>query len=148
MYKKWHKKKSNYKSQERYKLKSSFEETVAAQLEQLGFSVLYETKYIRYTQPAKQRKYLIDFDLGAFYVEVKGYLEPEDRKKLIWVKQYADKEIRILFQNASLPIYKGSKTTYGEWADKNGFKWAEGAIPQDWIDEARRYFEERGGNSG
>jgi hypothetical protein len=29
-------------------------------------------------------------------------------------------------------IYKGSKTTYADWATKNKFEWAEGSIPEEW----------------
>jgi hypothetical protein len=50
--------------------------------------------------------------------------------------QNPDKDIRFLFANAENPIKKGSKTTYGMWAEKNGFKYADGVeIPKEWIDE-------------
>ena len=32
-------------------------------------------------------------------------------------------------------IRKGSKTTYGDWCDKNGIVWAEKQIPEDWFSE-------------
>ena len=38
-------------------------------------------------------------------------------------------------------IYKGSKTTYGAWADRHGFKWAEGSIPEEWYNEMTEDFE-------
>ena len=143
-YKKFHRRKAHYKKQKRGEFKSKFEKAVAEQLAQRGIPIRYETHYIRYVQPATERKYLIDFDLGPFYLEVKGYLEPSERKKLLYVREYADKEIRILFMNASNPIYKGSKTTYADWAEKNGFKWAEGQIPEEWFEEIKKWREENG----
>jgi len=134
--------KKHYKKQTRGKFKSKFEKAVAEQLAQHGVSFEYEGSYIEYVQPAQNRKYLPDFDVGPFYIEVKGYLEPKARKKLLWVRENADKEIRLFFQDASKPIYKGSKTTYGEWATKNGFKWAEREIPQEWVEEIKKWRDE------
>lgn len=143
MYSKWHKRKKNYKKQILGKPKSKFEESLAEQIAQLGIPVKYETERLEYIQPAQKRKYLIDFDLGPFLVEAKGYLTTEERKKLIWIKESINKELRIVFQNASLPIYKGSKTTYGDWATKQGFKWAEERIPKEWLTEAKEWWEKQ-----
>jgi len=38
-----------------------------------------------------------------------------------------------VFQKANNKIRKGSKTTYGKWADDNGFKWADNTIPKEWL---------------
>lgn len=40
-----------------------------------------------------------------------------------------------MFSRARTPIYKGSKTTYADWCEKNGFQWAEKLIPREWIEE-------------
>lgn len=46
-----------------------------------------------------------------------------------------DLAIYLLFGKAQNRLNKKSKTTYAKWAQDNGFKWAEGSIPQEWIDE-------------
>ena len=58
--------------------------------------------------------------------------------------QHSDLYIRFLFQLANSPIQgakkrkDGSKMTCSEWADRNGFLWAEGEqIPDEWINELR-----------
>lgn len=68
----------------------------------------------------------IETPLGKIYIETKGYLRPEDKRKLVAVKkQHPEKDIRILFYRRNLKYIK--------WADRNGFKWAIGVIPQEWI---------------
>ena len=32
-------------------------------------------------------------------------------------------------------LYKGSKTTYSGWCERYGFKWCEGFLPQEWLNE-------------
>jgi hypothetical protein len=50
-------------------------------------------------------------------------------------KENPDKDIRFLFQAPNNRLTKRSKTTYGEWATKNGFKWAIAPdIPRSWIE--------------
>ena len=41
----------------------------------------------------------------------------------------------MLFMDASAKILKGSKITLGTWATKHKFKWAEGLIPDEWVNE-------------
>ena len=48
-------------------------------------------------------------------------------------QQYPDLDIRFVFLNAQNKIYRGSKTTYAMWATKHGFRWAEKAIPEEWL---------------
>ena len=44
-------------------------------------------------------------------------------------------DLRFVLQSPNGKIYKGSKTTYAQWCEKNGFMWAKKEIPQEWIDE-------------
>jgi hypothetical protein len=77
-------------------------------------------------------------DGSFFFVEYKGYLRPEDKTKMVAVrKQYPDLDIRFIFQRANKPSYKGAKTTYADWAEKNGYLWAEGIIPEEWLNETK-----------
>jgi len=71
------------------------------------------------------------------YIEAKGYLRPEHRKKMICVKeQNLDLDIRFVFQNPNQKLSNRIKSiTYAKWAERNGFKWARSIVPQSWIDE-------------
>jgi hypothetical protein len=61
------------------------------------------------------------------YIETKGYLRPEHKRKLVAVRRlHPEKDIRIIFY---APVKKNIK-----WAEKNGFKWAVETIPKEWLD--------------
>lgn len=86
------------------------------------------------------RKYKPDFALRVpsgktIYLEVKGYLRPEDRMKMVAVKRSNPTlDIRFVFGRDN-KLYKGSSTTYSQWAEKNGFKWTVEHIPSEWYKE-------------
>jgi hypothetical protein len=117
------------------KYKSRFEADIAASYPQLG----YEEDILYYTVPETKRKYVTDWKIGPHtYIESKGKLTAEDRKKLLFVKeQHPEVKLYILFQNASNRITKKSKTTYADWCDKNGIEWADWKtakrIPEKWL---------------
>jgi hypothetical protein len=68
-----------------------------------------------------------------FYVEYKGVLKLDDRKKAERFRdQYPDIEFYFVFQRHQNKIRKGSKTTYGMWCDKNGFKWSD-KLEDEWF---------------
>ena len=117
--------------------KSKLEIQVA---EYLGEDAEYEREYIEFVQPEKQRKYCPDFKTKAgVYIECKGKWVTEDRLKHVWLReQHPDKRIILLFQNPDVKINKRSKTTYGDWATKNGIEWLDWRdknIPRDLIIE-------------
>lgn len=92
--------------------------------------------------PQRTSKYTPDFKLpkpgGFFLLETKGLWVTADRQKHILIKQqHPNVDLRILFQNANSKLYKGSKTTYGQFATKNGLVWAHKRIPDEWIDEMK-----------
>lgn len=100
----------------------------------------YENRKLKYTVPARNATYTPDFEVGHIIIEAKGYFRSaSDRQKLVLVKQtYPDLDIRLVFQKASNPIYKGSPTTYAKWAEDHGFKWSDnGRIPDEWLEEVR-----------
>ena len=90
---------------------------------------------VPFTVPEKKRTYLVDFTLpNGILVEAKGRWTTEDRAKhLLIKKQHPELDIRILFMSAKTKIIKGSKTTYGDFCDKNGIIWAEKNIPESWL---------------
>jgi len=117
--------------------RSGLEEQLAEQLKQAGVEAEYESTTIRYEQPASQHRYTPDFVLpNGIIVESKGRFLAADRKKHLLIKQQHPKlDIRFVFSRSKAPITKGSKTTCADWCLKNGFRFAEKAIPDLWISE-------------
>ena len=58
-------------------------------------------------------------------------------KMLLIQKQHPEYDFRFVFNNSKARISKISKTTYGEWCERNGFKYADKVIPQSWIEEIK-----------
>lgn len=124
--------------------KSKIEEDVASQLTAAGVPWEYEARTLEFEFPARKAKYTPDFPVGRIILEVKGRFGhrgangADIRHRLVLVKeQHPDLDIRFIFQNSKLPIYKGSKTTYAKWADDHGFKWAEKIVPKAWLKEMK-----------
>jgi hypothetical protein len=128
--------------------RSGLEKKVAAQLDAAGIEYTFEGERIPYRVPARDAYYLPDFPRlngTTIIIEAKGRfghhrgdgVGAKERQKLILVKeQNPHLDIRIVFQDARKPIYKGSKTTYAKWAEDHGFKWADkGTVPVAWIKE-------------
>ena len=115
--------------------RSGFEHKVSDQLKENKIKFEYETTVIPYIKPETKHTYTIDFTLpNGILVETKGRWVIEDRKKhLLIKKQHPELDIRILFMSAKTKIRKGSKTTYGDFCDKNGIIWAEKNIPESWL---------------
>lgn len=118
-------------------MRSKFEEQVAKKYPELG----YEQDKLSYTVPAKKRTYNPDWTVRPnVFIETKGKLDRETTEKMILVKkQNPDATIYILFQRGSNKIRRGSKMTYLDWAEKNGFEaacWQEtrGEIPLHWLE--------------
>jgi hypothetical protein len=127
--------------------RNGLEKKVADQLEVAGVPFDFEGRWIHYKVPARDAKYLPDFDCpGGIILEAKGRFGgprgngAQERQKLILLKeQHPGCDIRIVFQNARTAIYKGSKTTYAKWADDHGFKWSDkGTVPVGWITEMKQ----------
>lgn len=113
---------------------SKFEASVAFALGLEQVEYKYEPFKIPYVS-----EYTPDFELTSnkILIEVKGYLRPEDRSKMIKVKkQHPELDIRFVFQNPNDKIKESKKgMTFAIWADKHGFKWAQSIVPREWIDE-------------
>jgi hypothetical protein len=75
-----------------------------------------------------------DFILSnGVIIEVKGVLDRESKRKMLAVKkQHPDRDIRFLFQEANKKV-PGTKQTHAMWADRNGFPWCEGTVPEEWL---------------
>jgi hypothetical protein len=117
--------------------RSGLEERVAEQLDQLGVEYTYEKLKLKYIRPASEHIYTPDFVLAnGIIVETKGRFLLADRMKHIMVKKHnPDVDIRFVFSNSNARISKTSKTTYAMWCRKNGYKFADKTIPEEWINE-------------
>jgi hypothetical protein len=120
------------------KFRSGLEERIAKQLKDLGVKYKYETLTILYTKPEESGRYTPDFILpNGIVIEGKGQFVTSDRKKHKLIRQeFGDKyDIRFVFSNPRTKIGKKSTTTYADWCQRYGFKYAAKEIPQSWIEE-------------
>ena len=119
----------------KYGFKSGLEETISTQIEGRGIVVKYESEKVPYIIPASHHTCNPDFKLpNGIFVETKGRFVAADRKKHLLVKsQNPHLDIRFVFSNSNNKITKNSKTTYGDWCVKNGYKYADKIIPEDWF---------------
>lgn len=117
--------------------RSGLEQKNAKFLEDRGIPVLFELLRIPYLVPEKTHKYTPDFELpNGIIPETKGLFENNDRAKHLLIRaQFPELDIRFVFTNPEAKLYKGSSTTYAMWCTKNGFKYAKGLIPEEWINE-------------
>jgi hypothetical protein len=120
------------------RFRSGLEERTAKYLKKLKVKFTYEKIKIRW-QDLRYRTYTPDFVLAnGIIVETKGRFITSDRQKHLMIKeQHPDLDIRFVFSNPNSKLYKGSKTTYADWCDKHGFKWAKEEIPLEWIKERK-----------
>ncbi len=115
--------------------RSGLEERIASELDQQSVPYKYEQRKITYVKPARTSTYTPDFELpNGVIVETKGRFLAEDRQKHLLVKQQnPELDIRFVFSNSKTPIFKGSKTSYGDWCLKHGFPYADKHIPNHWL---------------
>lgn len=96
--------------------RSKFEARVS---DALGPTWDYEKEVLPYTL---NNRYIPDFTRATTLVEAKGRFTGTDRRKMLAAKAANPKwDFRIVFMRNN-PIYKGSKTTYMDWAAKHGFR--------------------------
>lgn len=64
------------------------------------------------------------------YIETKGHFRVEAKRKMAAVKKlHPHLDIRIVFYKRKLADIR--------WAEKHGFPWAIGTIPEEWMEELR-----------
>ena len=130
--------------------RSGFEKKVEAQLKEAQVEYSYESESIEWLRPVSKGRcgscgsdevfqrctYTTDFVLkrNGVWIEVKGYLDGPDRTKLKEIRQQHPKiDLRLIFQRDNVIKGTKNKTRYSEWAEKNGFKWALGSVPKEWL---------------
>ena len=119
--------------------RSGLEREVAEYLKDKQSKVRYEVLKIEW-EDLRYRTYTPDFILdNGIIIETKGIFDSEDRRKHLEVrKQHPELDIRCVFSNSMAKLYKGSKTRYCNWCDKNDFIWAHRVIPEGWLKEKGR----------
>jgi hypothetical protein len=125
--------------------RSGLEHEAATFLETRQKIVSYEKLKIEW-EDLKYRTYTPDFELdNGIIIETKGLFSAGDRRKHIEVqRQHPKLDIRFVFSNANAKLYKGAKSRYCDWCEKNGFKWAHRVIPEGWlIEKGKRMKEQR-----
>jgi hypothetical protein len=114
--------------------KSGFERSFEQNLRSRGINFRYESTELPYVLT---RTYHPDFEMvdHGFLIETKGVLDRDSKAKMVAVKkQHPDIDIRFVFMKADKRI-PGTKQTHAEWADRNGFPWAESTAPEEWFDK-------------
>jgi hypothetical protein len=120
-----------------YTFRSSLEARIAADLEpKTPFK--YEEDPLWYVV---ESKYTCDFTLekpdgSLMYIEAKGYFTPEDRRKTVAVlNAHPNIDLRFVFTNPKTKLRRGAKSSYSDWCDKHGLKWASQLVPEEWLNE-------------
>jgi len=108
--------------------RNKFEAKIFEQLKKAKVKFGYETERITYLLTGY---YLPDFVIktptGLVYIETKGYLRPEHKRKMVAVKKlHREIDLRILFYSYNIKNIK--------WADKNGIRWAVNEVPKEWLE--------------
>lgn len=118
--------------------RSGLEEDTAAYLKKKKVKFTYEKEKIKWVD-LKIRTYTPDFVLAnGIIIETKGRFISVDRRKHKEIKkQFPELDIRFVFANSKAKLYKGAKSSYGDWCKKNGFKYADKVIPDEWLKETK-----------
>jgi hypothetical protein len=59
-------------------------------------------------------------------------------RNILIKKQHPNLDIRFVFTNSRSKLSKVSKSSYGQWCTKHGFKYHDRIIPEDWLKEKGR----------
>ena len=117
--------------------RSGLEDDIAKDLNDRGVEFEYEKLKVRW-QLLENKTYTPDFKLpNGIIIESKGRFVQADRKKhLIIQDQHPFLDIRFVFSNSKAKLYKGAKSTYGDWCNKHGFLYADKRIPEEWLTQS------------
>ena len=117
--------------------RSGLEDDIAKDLKDRGVDFEYEKLKVQW-QLIENKTYTPDFKLpNGIIIESKGRFVAADRKKHIIIKrQHPFLDIRFVFSNSRAKLYKGAKSTYGDWCSKYGFLYADKRIPDEWLKQS------------
>ena len=117
--------------------RSGLEDDIVKDLNDRGVEFEYEKLKVQW-QLIENKTYTPDFKLpNGIIIESKGRFVAADRKKHIIIKrQHPFLDIRFVFSNSRARLYKGAKSTYGDWCSKYGFLYADKRIPDEWLKQS------------
>lgn len=120
------------------RFRSGLEKRTADFLNKRKVKFRYEEVKLKW-QDLRMRTYTPDFVLSnGIIIETKGRFISSDRTKHLFVKaQHPELDIRFVFSNPRAKLYKGAKSSYGDWCDKHGFQYARETIPVEWLKEKK-----------
>ena len=109
------------------KPRNPFEKKLHRQLSRAKVKFKYEAEKIPYLIAGHYvPDWIIETTTGKVYIEAKGYLRPEAKRKLVAVKKLNPHlDIRIVFYE--------ERPAYVRWAIRNGFRYAIARIPTEWL---------------
>tara|TARA_R100001129_G_scaffold30231_1_gene19976 strand:+ start:844 stop:1329 length:486 start_codon:yes stop_codon:yes gene_type:complete len=116
--------------------RSGLEHLVSKQIRHARNKIRYEAMKIQWVD-FSVRSYTPDFILdNGIILEVKGFWDTADRRKHVEIKrQHENLDIRFVFENSRKKIRKGSKTSYGDWCEKNNILFCDRVVPKMWLQE-------------
>lgn len=118
------------------KFKSKLEQKFAQMMQLKGLKFEYEPDRISYV---RRSHYVPDWRIRKdVYIETKGYLSPSNRANILsFREQHPHVRVYFLFGCAKNKLNPKSETTYGDWCDRHGFKWADirQGVPTEWWTE-------------
>jgi|TARA_R110002012_G_scaffold271759_1_gene457018 hypothetical protein len=116
--------------------RSGLEHKISIYLDEHKVKYSYEDIKIEWEDLA-YRTYTPDFILNnGIIIETKGRFMAADRRKHIAIKkQHPKLDIRFVFTNSKAKLSKGAKSSYADWCIKNGFRYYDRIIPEDWLKE-------------
>lgn len=122
--------------------RSVFEKDAAVLIRAAGYEPNYEVELLPYVT---ESIYVVDFAVyrlgakrGGMYLETKGYMPAEDRKKILaFRRSNPDIDFRLVFQNPKSVINTRAKrrVTYGAWATGHGITWGTLEDLPKWLKE-------------
>lgn len=128
-----------YRAARKLGFRSGLEKVICDKLKKDKVTFSYESMKIEWEDLA-YRTYTPDVILcNGIICEIKGLFTPADRRKHLKIKrQHPELDIRFVFENSRRKLRKGAKSSYGDWCAKNGFRYADKEVPEEWIKEKGR----------
>ena len=116
--------------------RSGLEHKLSIALDTIKYKYEYESIKIEWEDLA-YRTYTPEFILNnGIIIETKGrFLASDRRKHLAIQKQHPKLDIRFVFTNSKVKLYKGAKSTYAQWCHKYNFRYYDRIIPECWLKE-------------
>ena len=125
-----------YRNALKHGYRSGLEHKLSLYLKEHKFKFSYESIKIEW-EDLSYRTYTPDFILdNGIIIETKGrFLASDRRKHLAIQKQHPKLDIRFIFTNSKVKLYKGAKSTYAQWCLKYNFRYYDRIIPECWLKE-------------